>query len=146
MPALQPTKLAPACSLIFSMDRALQVDALLRSFYLNCVEADQLELYVLYHSSQERYDQQYRELAAEYSDQPAKEYSAPRVHFVRQADFYSDVFRLLQGTRFSKAGLAWQRAIIRLLYRRGTSATLTPGPSPEYRRGGREGRWRGEGR
>jgi len=72
-------------TLIFSRDRALQLDAVLRSFFLHCQDSEKTQVYVLYYATTSVHAQQYKTLKAEY----------PQVNFVQQRDFRSDVLRLL---------------------------------------------------
>jgi hypothetical protein len=71
---------------IFSKDRPLQLDALLCSFALHCQDADNIELNVLYKTSDAFLESLYRELACDY----------PRIQFVAEQNFKNDVIRLLQ--------------------------------------------------
>lgn len=71
--------------IVFSKDRAMQLDALLRSFFSHCMDANQISLKVLYTGSSEVFLDQYSELAAEY----------PMVDFILQNDFKQDVLCLL---------------------------------------------------
>lgn len=73
-------------AVIFSRDRAMQLDGVLRSFYLHCQDASQARLSVLFLASDERHDRQYHTLAAEYNG---------RVHFIRQRDFRRDLLSIL---------------------------------------------------
>jgi hypothetical protein len=71
--------------IIFSYDRAMQLDGLLRSFYLHCLDPHLVELTVLYKVSDEHNQAQYLTLIHDY----------PQVSFVLQNNFYTDVIDLL---------------------------------------------------
>jgi glycosyltransferase involved in cell wall biosynthesis len=74
--------------LIFSKDRALQLDAALRSLLLHCKDADSTLLLVLFTASTPVHAAQYSQLAEEYQ-------LYPFLQFVRERDFRSDVLALL---------------------------------------------------
>lgn len=76
-------------TLIFSKDRAMQLDAVLRSFFLHCQDASLTEMAVLYKPSDARHEQQYRILAECY----------PQVRFHPEDNFRQDVLRLLSPYR-----------------------------------------------
>ncbi|MDP4195509.1 MAG: glycosyltransferase [Bacteroidota bacterium] len=61
---------------IFSKNRALQLDALLRSFYLNCLDPENIELIVIY-KADDKYINQYKLLEETYQN----------VVFVKELDF-----------------------------------------------------------
>ena len=77
-------------TLIFSFDRAMQLDAALRSFLLHCKDAHQFSLVVLYKASDEIYLRQYARLAQEFKDHQ-------NLRFVQERSFRRDVLVLLQG-------------------------------------------------
>ena len=74
--------------LIFSRNRALQLDATLRSFLLHCGDAQTTNVRVLYTTTDPMHHQQYEELIHEY-----KKYSF--IRFVREQDFRSNVLTIL---------------------------------------------------
>ena len=94
-------------ALLFSRDRAMQVDATLRSFLLHCQDAPQVDLFVLYTATNPQHQRQYAALAAEYRAYPA-------VHFVLEQNFRRDTLALLA----QHSGLAGWRLD---LYRRSLS-------------------------
>lgn len=63
--------------MIFSKDRAMQLDATLCSFYLHCQDPSLISLEVLYRASGDHHEKQYRWLANHY----------PRVTFIPESDF-----------------------------------------------------------
>jgi hypothetical protein len=72
--------------LVFSKDRAMQLDAVLRSFFLNCLDADKYAVfYVIYKASNKFHAQQYKQLAHTY----------PHVQFIEQSDFRQDVIKTI---------------------------------------------------
>lgn len=77
--------------LIFSFDRAMQLDAVLKSFFRHCKDSNQAELTVLYKVSSELYNSQYLSLAQEY----------PQVNFHLQNSFWEDALFILLETSSS---------------------------------------------
>jgi len=77
-------------ALVFSKDRAMQLDAALRSLRLHCRDADLLETTVLYAFSNNTYASHYSQLAREH----------PGVHFLEEKDFKGDVLSLIKPSRF----------------------------------------------
>jgi hypothetical protein len=71
--------------IIFSKDRALQLDATLNSLFRHCKNADHVNLSILYKTTNHVLFDQYCELQKAYSN----------VEFVVQDDFRKDIFRLL---------------------------------------------------
>ncbi len=72
-------------TLVFSRDRAMQLDAVLRSFFLHCQDSEFTRIQVLYCASTDLHAQQYEILKEDY----------PQVYFVQQRDFRNDVLRIL---------------------------------------------------
>jgi hypothetical protein len=75
--------------LVFSKDRAMQLDGMLRSFFRWCAEPDLANLTVLYATSGSRFHDQYRELEREHQG---------RVHFVEETDFRTQVLGFIGTT------------------------------------------------
>jgi glycosyltransferase involved in cell wall biosynthesis len=75
-------------TLIFSKDRALQLDATLRSLLLHCRDAESMHIRVLYTTTPSPHTEQYIQLEKEYH-----KYSF--IQFIREQDFRSDVLALL---------------------------------------------------
>ncbi len=75
---------------VFSKDRALQLEALLQSFFLHCQDADQISLTVLYTTSSEFHEQQYAHLISEFET----------VQFQKERDFQTDLRALLGQSRY----------------------------------------------
>jgi hypothetical protein len=76
---------AKITGIVFSKDRAMQLDAALRSFFLNCADTNLLTLKVLYTGSTARYLNQYHELSHIFS-------ANPHVEFIEEGNFQRDVF------------------------------------------------------
>lgn len=72
--------------LIFSHNRAMQLDATLRSFFLRCVDAPSADILVLFKSSGDVHEAQYRQLQTEYEG---------RVRFITETDFRRQVLQEL---------------------------------------------------
>ena len=71
---------------VFSKDRAMQLDATLKSFYLNCLDPQHIRLKVLCAATSELFLKQYKKLQVEYPD----------VDFVFQRDFKLDLWHMLE--------------------------------------------------
>jgi hypothetical protein len=77
-------------ALVFSKDRAMQLDAVLRSLRLHCRDADLLATTVLYAVSNDTHARHYAQLAREH----------PGVHFLEEKDFKGDILSLVKPSRF----------------------------------------------
>jgi GR25 family glycosyltransferase involved in LPS biosynthesis/glycosyltransferase involved in cell wall biosynthesis len=88
-----PVATPPVLGIVFSRDRAMQLDATLRSFHLYCQDADAITLYVIYKTTNKCHAQQYAQLKREYA-------AYGYIHFIEETDFRENVVRLLvsQGT------------------------------------------------
>lgn len=82
--------------IIFSMNRAMQLDALIRSLFYHCNDAGSMEIYVLYRTTDEIHTRQYQKLTERYPD----------IHFVFEKDFRRDLLSIvnpyLSGSRANK--------------------------------------------
>jgi hypothetical protein len=74
--------------IIFSRDRALQLDATLRSFSLHCQDPEHIQLNVLYLASSPLHARQYIELSKEY-------HRSLSIRFIPQIQFRSDLLKIL---------------------------------------------------
>lgn len=74
--------------LLFSKDRAMQVQATLQSFFSHCTDVENIHINVLYTCSNEQHSRQYLQLAQEWQ-------SYPQVRFIEQSRFRRDVFNIL---------------------------------------------------
>lgn len=72
-------------AVVFSKDRAMQLDGTLNSLLLHCTDYHCMDLRVLHTASDERHERQYRKLAADFA----------QVQFVQEKDFRRDLLRLL---------------------------------------------------
>jgi hypothetical protein len=107
--------------LIFSRDRAMQLDGMLRSFFRHCQDEHTVQLVVLYKTSDEGQAQQYRQLARHYFERYG-------VKFLLQRDFRQDVIQVLLQEAFGNA-IPWQyKAGLRLGPVFGFLADLAPRP------------------
>jgi len=92
----------PVIGIVFSKDRALQLDAALRSFFRHCRDPEQVSLAVIYTGSSRLSLDQYSQLQHDF----------PAAEFIAQGDFRQDVFDLVRipGSRVGRfalrAGLA----------------------------------------
>ena len=76
----------PILGLIFSRDRAYQLDAVLRSFRRHCRDRQHVNLVVLYSNTKPEFDRRYEQLAKEYSE----------VRFFAETDFRTQVLTLVR--------------------------------------------------
>ena len=74
--------------IVFSRNRAVQLDGTLRSFLLNCQDPEEAQLNVIYKATDSLYEQQYQQLMHDYSE-------FNFIHFVKQMDFRQDLLGLL---------------------------------------------------
>lgn len=72
-------------SILFSMNRALQLDAVLRSFFMHCGDADGVQMNVLYLAADDAYARQYQDLMKAH----------PAVNFIAQENFRRDTLSIL---------------------------------------------------
>jgi hypothetical protein len=73
---------------IFSLNRAMQLQAALHSLLLNCQDAQRLELFVLYKTTSPVHSRQYARLVAEFDQYP-------NLHFQPENIFRKDLLSLL---------------------------------------------------
>ena len=76
---------AKACVIVFSKDRAMQLDCTLRSLQIHCKDIDQADVTALYTTSADTHEGSYRKL---------KE-SVPGVRFLREKAFKNDLLSVL---------------------------------------------------
>ncbi len=99
--------------LIFSKDRAMQLEAVLRSFFLHCHDYQLGKITVLFTTSSVQHADQYAELQREYQ-------KYPNLVFVRQGNFRQDVINdLIKGSglteRLYRRAAKWNHWIGMLL-------------------------------
>ncbi len=73
-------------AVIFSRDRAMQLDGVLRSLFLHCQDIDRMDISVLYRTTNDLHSEQYQRLNTEYGG---------RVVFKNQLDFRGDLLSIL---------------------------------------------------
>jgi len=106
----------PIQAVIFSKDRAMQLDATLRSFYQHCIDTKLVQLNVLFNTSTAFYRRQYQRLQDEY----------PEVIFIQEWQFRYDLLTLINpwppGTRHAD----WYKklATIKIRYPDGIMARI----------------------
>jgi hypothetical protein len=76
---------SPVHGIVFSYNRAMQLDATLRSFYLHCRDAQLVHLTVLMKADDPNYAHQYQSLALDY----------PQVTFYPEEKFRKDALKIL---------------------------------------------------
>lgn len=77
-------------AVVFSKDRAMQLDATLRSFRLHCRDSHGVSITVLYAVSSDTHVRQYAELAIEYPD----------IRFLRESNFKEDLLSLVDSAAY----------------------------------------------
>ncbi len=108
--------------LIFSRDRALQLEAMLNSFFLQVADASMVRMSVLYRVSSARHQSQYDQLERLFKG---------RVGFVPETNFRRQVLAILDAT--SGANAVTARARLSAAFRRRGPATVQPRPTaPDY--------------
>lgn len=73
--------------IIFSRDRAFQLDGTLRSLLWHCQDTNVLELFILYKATSEKHMRQYEQLK--------KQYTAKNIRFLAERSFKEDILKLL---------------------------------------------------
>lgn len=79
-----------AVGILFSKDRAMQLDAALKSFFLHCRDVNNIEMKVIYKASNPMFEGQYAELIGEYAS----------VEFLQETDFGTQVLSSVQPGRY----------------------------------------------
>jgi hypothetical protein len=72
--------------IVFSKDRAMQLEATLHSFYLHCCDPDEARMHVIYKTSSDLHARQYASLKQAY----------PAVHFQQEGVMRDDLLALMQ--------------------------------------------------
>lgn len=104
--------------LTFSRDRALQLEAMLNSFYLHATDASMVRMSVLYRVSSARHRAQYDQLERQFKD---------RVGFVQETSFQRQVLAILDSA--SGAHPARARDRVFAIFRGRESAAMQPRPT-----------------
>jgi len=76
--------------LIFSKDRAMQLQAVIDSFFLHCGDSDRLKLFILYKTTNDLHRRQYEKLIDKY----------PNISFIKETDFREQVLTVLKGFEY----------------------------------------------
>ncbi|MBI5965998.1 MAG: hypothetical protein HY863_21165 [Chloroflexi bacterium] len=98
--------------LLFSKDRAMQLDAVLRSFFLHCQDAKgNADIRVIYKVSNELHAQQYNELSQLY----------PQAKFIEQKNFRQDLIECIVHSHNSP----WKSFFYKILARIGSIGSST---------------------
>ncbi len=71
--------------LIFSKNRAMQLDCVLKSFFLHCIDSKNIDLKVLYTTSDQVHEAQYKQISGSYRN----------VEFVKESEFKKDLLMLV---------------------------------------------------
>jgi hypothetical protein len=109
---------------IFSRDRAMQLDAALTSLSRQCAEAEEVSIDVLYAASSPALARQYEVLEKGWR-------GALRLRFHRERDFRADLLRILDaGNRLSRGRLHHSPHLLRLLPRGGRFHHASDGVAP----------------
>lgn len=95
---------------VFSRDRALQLDAALRSFCLHCADPETIRLFVIYKTTSDHHRRQYLQLAKEHSVRRS-------IVFLSETVFRSDVLNILVAGRAATPGAACWRWLVTLAAR-----------------------------
>jgi len=88
-----PEELPRTCVVVFSKDRAFQLDGLLRSFRLQVGDWDRVDVKVIYTTSSPEHERAYEELVDGFQDWE-------RAELHREADFRKDLTSLLGGYEY----------------------------------------------
>ncbi|RCK75739.1 MAG: Glycosyltransferase [Anaerolineae bacterium] len=92
--------------LIFSKDRAMQLEATLRSLYTMVQDIQHSSISVLFKTSSDRYASQYQNLMKQFA----------QVKFVEETDFQGDVYKILVGDQDRKKR-SWINLLAKLNHR-----------------------------
>jgi hypothetical protein len=101
--------------LAFSRDRALQLEAMLNSFFLQATDTSMVRMSVLYRVSSARHKSQYDQLERQFQD---------RVEFVRETSFQRQVLAILDPG--SQAHIVSGRDRVSKVFHRRGSTTVEP--------------------
>lgn len=104
-------------TIVFSHNRAMQLDATLRSFFLRCVDASATEILVLFKASGTEHEAQYQQLQTEY---------AGRVRFILETDFRQQLLQELIRVVPSKPWQYFYSFITRFGYYFGRALSYLP--------------------
>ena len=77
-------------AIIFSKDRAMQLNATIESFLLHCTDNDNVDLNILYNTSTKLYTNQYDQLKSRF----------PEINFIRETDFRHQTLSLIEKNEY----------------------------------------------
>jgi hypothetical protein len=92
--------------IVFSRDRALQLDATLQSFFRHCSDPEKANINILYRASDDRFAKQYKKLETEYQSRG--------VRFLQEVTFGDDLLRTI--FQFSSVPFVLGRFFFSVLY------------------------------
>lgn len=107
--------------IVFSRDRAMQLDATLRSFLLHCQDAERVCLVVLYLATTPQHSRQYDLLATQYH----------QVQFVEERDFRRDLLFIMMSSGEQKTLDAYRAFLINSGTRISLLLRVLPLPRPD---------------
>ncbi len=76
--------------LIFSKDRAMQLQAALESFFLHCTDSEQIKLFVLYQVSNHLHQRQYNNLKKDFGN----------ITFIKETNFKQQLCTIVEGSEY----------------------------------------------
>jgi hypothetical protein len=94
--------------IVFSRDRAMQLDAMLRSLFLHCLDVDNADICILYKTTNKQHKKQYQDLIKEHSE---------RVFFKQQQNFRQDLLSLLkpfEQKNFEEFSFGWLSTLAKI--------------------------------
>ncbi len=111
-------------AILFSMDRALQLEAALHSFYHHCLDAEIFDLFVIYRTTSPIHTRQYGELIQEYRQ-------FDRIHYFPEVHFRIDLLDLLIDANLPGRWPPFFKTMTRLggMFGRVTRRWMKPAPS-----------------
>jgi len=80
----------PVVGLLFSKDRAMQLDATIRSLYLHCQDIENMDVKVIWTTSDSRHEETYQTLVSTYAE----------IEFISQVNFDSQLLASIAGYEF----------------------------------------------
>lgn len=75
------------CSMVFSYNRPMQCDLLLKTFWKHCLDWDSIDKYVIYKASDQRFSDAYLSCIEEESGE---------INFIKEKDFYDDTYEIFR--------------------------------------------------
>lgn len=119
-------KLSTVLGLVFSRDRAMQLDGALNSFLLHCKDPEDVRLFVIYNATDSRNARQYTKLSQQYAAHGS-------ISFIEERRFRRDVLGLVLPCSAISASDWFQRVMSILGSRFGSLSNLSwASRSPRY--------------